>query len=110
MDKEDLIKRNTKEILTEKELKEVLKKKKPIVYWGTAITGTPHIGYFFPVLKLADFFKAGFKIKILLADLHGALDNTKWDVLEKKFNYYKKIIPLMFEAIGVNTKNLEFVK
>jgi tyrosyl-tRNA synthetase len=106
-----LIKRNTEEIVTEAELKELLKKKKnPIVYLGTAITGRPHLAYFLWMLKLADFLKAGFKVKILLADLHGALDNTPWVVLDKRYDYYKKIIPLMFEAIGVNLKHLEFVK
>ena len=107
----ELIKRNTEEIVTEKELKEILKKKKnPIVYLGTAITGRPHVAYFLWVLKLCDFLKAGFKVKILLADMHGALDNTPWVVLEERYDYYKKIIPLMFEAVGAKTKNFEFVK
>ena len=106
-----LIKRNTEEIVSESELKELLKtKKQPVVYLGTAITGRPHIGYFAWVLKLSDFLKAGFKVKILLADLHGALDNTPWPVLEQRYKYYSKIIPLMFESLGVNPKDLEFVK
>ncbi len=106
-----LIARNTEEIVTESELKELLKKKeKPVVYLGTAITGRPHVAYFLWVLKLADFLKAGFKVKILLADLHGALDGTPWVILDKRYDYYEKIIPLMFEAIGVDTKNMEFVK
>ena len=107
----ELIKRNSEEIITEGELKELLrKKKKPVVYLGTAVTGKPHVSYFLWVLKLADFARAGFKVKILLADLHGALDGTKWNVLDRRYDYYKKIIPLMFEAVGVNKKNLEFVK
>ncbi len=107
----ELIKRNTEEIVTEKELEELLKKKKnPVVYLGTAITGRPHVSYFLWVLKLADFIKAGFKVKLLLADLHGALDGTPWNVLERRYDYYEKIIPLMFKAIGVNIKNLEIVK
>jgi tyrosyl-tRNA synthetase len=106
-----LIARNTEEIVTETELKELLRKKKnPVVYLGTAITGKPHVAYFLWVLKLSDFLKAGFKVKILLADLHGALDNTPWLVLEKRYDYYKKIIPLMFESVGVDLKNLEFIK
>jgi len=110
-EKFNLIKRNTEEIVTESELKELLKKKeKPVVYLGTAITGKPHLAYFLWVLKLSDFLKAGFKVKILLADLHGALDGTPWVILDKRYDYYEKIIPLMFEAIGVDLKNLEFVK
>ncbi len=106
-----LIKRNTQEIITEPELEELLKKKKqPSVYLGWSITGRPHIGYYVPVLKLADFLKAGFKVKLLLADLHGALDNTPWNVLEKRFRHYAHTIPLMFESIGVDIKNFEIVK
>ena len=51
-DKFELIKRNTQEIISEKELKDLLKKKKqPVVYWGTAVTGKPSVAYFFPLLK-----------------------------------------------------------
>ena len=106
-----LIKRNTQEIVTEKELKKLLeKKKKPAVYLGTAITGKPHIGYFVWVLKLAGFLKAGFKVKLLLADLHGALDGTPWEILEKRYNYYAKVLPLMFQAIGADISNFEIVR
>lgn len=106
-----LVKRNTAEIIGEDELKNLLKKKKkPVVYWGTAPTGKPHVGYFLPSLKLADLLKAGFHVKILLADLHAALDNTPWLVLEKRYDYYAKIIPLMIQSIGADTKNLEFIK
>ncbi|MBW2973304.1 tyrosine--tRNA ligase [Candidatus Woesearchaeota archaeon] len=110
-EKLELIKRNTQEIVTEKELKELLKKKKkPAVYLGTAVTGKPHIGYFLPVIKLADFLRAGFKVKLLLANLHGALDGTPWDVLEKRYKYYAKVMPLMFKAIGADIKDFEIVK
>src|SRR4030043_2474761 len=99
-EKFELIKRNTAEIIGEDELKKLLiKKKKPVIYWGTAPTGKPHVGYFIPFLKIADLLKAGFKVKILLADLHAALDNTPWAVLDKRYNYYAAIIPLMVQAL-----------
>src|SRR3990167_6236741 len=107
----ELIKRNTQEIVGEEDLKKLLKEKKnPSVYLGTAITGRPHIGYFVWVLKLSDFLRAGFRVKVLLADLHGALDNCPWDLLEKRYTYYNEIIRLMFTAIGVPLKNLTIVK
>jgi len=110
-DKLALVKRNTLEIIKEEELQDLLKKRKqPLVYLGWSITGRPHIAYFVPVLKLADFLKAGFKVKLLLADLHGALDNTPWEVLEKRFQHYANTIPLMFKAIGADIKNFEIVK
>jgi len=107
----NLVQRNTEEIIGVEDLRKLLsEKKKPVAYLGTAITGRPHVGYFMWGLKVADLLKAGFKVKILLADLHGALDNTPWALLEHKYNYYKKIIPLMIQAMGVDTKDLEFVK
>src|SRR3989344_5931202 len=106
-----LIKRNTQEIVTEAEFLDLLKKKKqPVVYLGTAITGRPHIGYYVWVLKMSDFLKAGFKVKVLLADIHGALDNTPWDVLERRYKYYSSVIPLMFQSVGADVKNIEIVK
>ena len=107
----ELIKRNTQEIVKEEELRELLKKKKnPVVYWGTSDTGKPSIAYLFPLLKLSDFVKAGFKIKVLLADLHGALDGTPWSVLEHRYDYYKEAITQMFKALGTDLSKVEFVK
>lgn len=110
-EKFDLIKRNTQEIVKEEELKRLLKKKKqPVVYWGTAVTGKPSLAYFFPLLKLSDFSKAGFKIKILFADLHGVLDGTPWVLLEKRYDYYREAITQIFKALGTDLSNVEFVK
>ena len=107
----ELIKRNTQEIVKEDELKDLLKKKKnPVVYWGTSVTGKPSIAYFFPLLKLRDFSKAGFKIKILLADLHGAMDGTPWKVLEKRYDYYKESITQILLSLETDLKKIEFVK
>ncbi|NQU78867.1 tyrosine--tRNA ligase [Candidatus Woesearchaeota archaeon] len=106
-----LLKRNSQEIITEEELVKLLEEKdSPSVYLGVSITGRPHVGYFVWVLKMADFLKAGFKVKLLLADIHGALDNTPWDLLEYRFQYYSRVIPAMFESIGADIKNFEIVK
>ncbi|MBI4145026.1 tyrosine--tRNA ligase [Candidatus Woesearchaeota archaeon] len=106
-----LIKRNLQELIGEEELMALLKSSKtPSVYLGTAITGRPHIGYFVWVVKMLDLLKAGFKVKILLADVHGALDNTPWQLLEKRYQYYEKVITGMFESLGADMKKIEFVK
>lgn len=110
-EKFELVKRNTAEIIGEEELKKLLKeKKRPVAYLGTAPTGKPHVGYFLWGLKVCDLLKAGFHVKILLADLHAALDNTPWAILEKRYDYYAAIIPEMIKALGADTKELEFVK
>jgi tyrosyl-tRNA synthetase len=110
-EKFELITRNLQEVIGEDELKALLKTKKEIsVYWGTMPTGSISIAYFFPMLKIADFLKAGLKVKVLLADLHAALDSVPWEILEKRYNYYRKAIILILTSIGVDTKKLEFVK
>ena len=107
----DLITRNLQEIITEEELKDLLGKGKEIsVYWGTMPTGSISVAYFFPMLKIADFLKAGLKVKILLADLHAALDGVPWELLDKRTEYYKRAIVLIIETIGVDINKLEFVK
>jgi len=111
MDKYELITRNLQEVIDEKELKDLLKKSKsPSVYWGTMPTGSISIAYFFPMLKIADFLKAGLTVKILLADLHAALDSVSWEILEKRYSYYKEAIITILKTIEVPITKLEFVK
>ena len=110
-EKLELVKRNTQEIVQEEELKKLLKEKKnPVVYWGTAVTGKPSLAYFFPLLKLDDFLTAGFKVKVLLADLHGALDGTPWIDLENRYDYYEEAIKQIFLALNADLTKIEFVK
>lgn len=110
-DKLDLITRNLQEIIGLEDLKDKISKKKEIsIYWGTMPTGSISIAYFFPMLKVADFLKAGCKVKILLADLHAALDSVPWEILEKRHAYYEEAIKSILKAIDVDIKKLEFVK
>jgi tyrosyl-tRNA synthetase len=109
--KYELITRNLQEVIQEGELRELLKKKKePSLYWGTMPTGSISIAYFFPMLKIADFLRAGLRVKILLADLHAALAGVPWEILEKRYEYYKKAIVMILKTIDVDIKKLEFVK
>lgn len=109
----ELVKRNTQEIITEDELKQLLEQKKhPKAYIGLATTGKIHIGYFIPIIKVGDFLKAGFKFTVLLADIHAHLDDQKapFELLDLRIEYYKEIISAMISALGIDTKNLEFRK
>jgi len=111
-EKFELITRNLQEIIPgEDELKKLLLEKKEIsIYWGTMPTGSISIAYFFPMLKVADFLRAGCKVKILIADLHAALDSVPWEELDRRFDYYKEAILTILKTIGVDSKKLEFVK
>lgn len=109
----NLIKRNTEEILTEEELKELLEtKKEPVVYLGYAPTGRAHIGYLIPAIKIKDFVDAGLRVKILLADIHAHLDNMKtpFELLDRRVEFYKAELKELYKAIGIDVSKIEFIK
>lgn len=109
----ELIKDNLAEIIGETELVEKLKSGKPLkVYWGTSPTGKPHIGYFLPLIKIAQLVKAGCEITILFADLHAYLDAMKtcWDLLELRTKYYEQLIKQILIELGVDLNRIKFVK
>jgi tyrosyl-tRNA synthetase len=101
-EKLEIIKKNVREIVSEKELIEIIEtKKKPIVYCGYEPSGPMHLGHFVTITKLMDFEKAGFKVKILLADLHAFLNRKGNEKeIEKEVENWKKTI----KAIGLNAE------
>ena len=58
----ELITRNLKEVIGGDRLQTLLQERNPRIYWGTATTGRPHIGYFIPMSKLADFLEANCEV------------------------------------------------
>ncbi|XP_005190860.1 tyrosine--tRNA ligase, cytoplasmic [Musca domestica] len=110
--KKTLITRNLQEVLGEDKLNTILKERDLKIYWGTATTGKPHVAYFVPMSKIADFLKAGCEVTILFADLHAYLDNMKapWSLLELRTKYYEAVIKAMLSSIGVPLEKLKFVK
>lgn len=111
-EKYTLITRNLQEVLGEDKIRTVLKERDLKLYWGTATTGKPHVAYFVPMSKIADFLRAGTEVTILFADLHAYLDNMKapWELLELRVKYYEESIKAMLESIGVPLDKLKFVK
>lgn len=94
------------------DLKNILKKRNLKVYWGTAPTGKPHIAYFIPIVKIADFLNADCEVTILLADLHAYLDNMKapWELLHYRTDYYESIIKAMLLSINTPLTKLHFIR
>ena len=102
-----------KEDLCGEQLKECLQKNGTFsIYWGTAPTGRPHIAYFVPMTKLADFLKAGCGVTVLFANIHAYLDNMKapWELLQKRTEYYEILIKGILKALGVPLAKLRFVR
>jgi tyrosyl-tRNA synthetase len=106
----ELITRNMKEIIGINDLKELIKKKYPTVYWGTACTNSIHMAYLLPMLKIADLLDADCTVIVLLADLHAMLDSLKSTEKELKARtkYYELMITTLLKRLNVNTNNLIF--
>lgn len=106
MDSYELATRNTVEIVTEDELKALMQKTEKSVYTGYEPSGEIHLGHLVTINKLMDLREAGFKIKVLLADLHAFL-NQKGDMekVAELADYNRRC----FEAVGLKGKNVEFI-
>ncbi|KIH42519.1 tyrosine--tRNA ligase domain protein, partial [Ancylostoma duodenale] len=109
-----LVLRNLQEVLGADKLEKQLATPGKLVhvYWGTATTGRPHVGYFVPMRKIADFLKAGLKVTVLFADLHAFLDNMKstWELLENRVIYYECVIKALLMSLDVPIDRLHFVR
>jgi tyrosyl-tRNA synthetase len=101
MNEFEMIKRNTSEIISEEELKEVLKKDEKSAYIGFEPSGKIHLGHYLQIKKMIDLQNAGFDIIILLADLHAYLNQKgELDEIRKIGEYNKRV----FEAMGLKAK------
>lgn len=109
----ELITRNLDEVCKREIMENILRKegRDLRIYWGTATTGRPHVAYFVPLSKIADFLRAGCEVTILFADIHGYLDNMKstFELLKLRTEYYKQVICAALESIGVSLAKLKFV-
>ncbi|KAF9436655.1 hypothetical protein BGZ76_003339 [Entomortierella beljakovae] len=109
--KYDIISRNLQEVLGKEQIQTILQERDLNIYWGTAPTGKPHLGYFVAMTKIADFLEAGCHIKVLVADIHAFLDNMKapMELVGKRAEYYTQLIKATLTSIGVPTDKLTFV-
>ncbi|OKL55336.1 Tyrosine--tRNA ligase, cytoplasmic [Talaromyces atroroseus] len=108
----DLISENLAEALNPEIIEAILAEgRNPRIYWGTATTGRPHTGYFVGALKIAQLLAAGCDVIVLLADIHGFLDNLKapLELVENRAKYYQNVITAILESVGVSTEKLEII-
>lgn len=63
------------------------------------------------MVKIAHFLRAGCAVKILLADIHGFLDNLKApiELVNFRAEYYKYVITALLKAVNVPIDRLQFV-
>lgn len=107
-----LITQDLQEIIDKEQLEAIVKERALKVYWGTAPTGNPSVGYLVPLGKIADFLQAGCEVTILFADLHAYLDAMKsgWELLEHRSKYYEFLIKELLLSLQVPIGKLRFVK
>ncbi|EJD00386.1 tyrosine tRNA ligase [Fomitiporia mediterranea MF3/22] len=109
----ELITRRLQEVLGGETIKAILAEgRHPKCYWGTAPTGRPHIGYFVPLTKIADFLRAGVEMTILYADVHAFLDNLKapLELVAHRTKYYQHVLLAVFKTLGIPTSKLRLVE
>ena len=103
-----LIKRNTMEIVNEDELRTVLEtKEQPLAYIGFEPSGIVHMGWALVTAKIKDLCDAGFKVIILWADWHAAIN----DKVGGDLNNIRAVARYMedcFVALGVPRDKVEF--
>jgi tyrosyl-tRNA synthetase len=107
MDKLALITRNTEEVVTGEELESLVNSDRQCsAYVGYEPSGKIHMGHVLTVNKLLDLQQAGFKITVLLADVHAYLNEKgTMDEVRKIADYNKRC----FIALGLDEKNTKFV-
>jgi tyrosyl-tRNA synthetase len=107
MDKLAIITRNTEEIVTREELEALVNsKQQPSAYVGYEPSGKIHMGHVLTVNKLLDLQQAGFKITVLLADIHAYLNEKgSMDEVKKIAEYNRRC----FIALGLDETNTNFV-
>jgi len=80
----DLVLKGAEEIVTEKEIKDILEKKKnPKAYVGYEPSGYVHIGWLIITKKIEELIEAGFVVDILLADWHAFINDKFGGDLKK---------------------------
>ncbi|KCZ72627.1 tyrosyl-tRNA synthetase [Candidatus Methanoperedens nitroreducens] len=107
MDNLTLITRNTEEIVTGEELEALIaSSKRPSAYVGYEPSGKIHMGHVLTVNKLLDLQQAGFRITVLLADIHAYLNEKgTMDEVKKIAEYNRRC----FIALGLDEKRTDFV-
>ncbi|HJJ99463.1 MAG TPA: tyrosine--tRNA ligase [Methanocorpusculum sp.] len=104
MDAYELATRNTAEIVTEDELRQLLNKPTKRVYTGYEPSGEIHLGHLVTINKLMDMRAAGFDVVVLIANLHAYMNQKgAFEHIKELAEYNKACI----EACGL--KGSEFV-
>ncbi|KAH8822081.1 tyrosyl-tRNA synthetase [Xylogone sp. PMI_703] len=80
--------------------------KNPKGFWATAPTGKPHIGYFVPLIKVAEFVKAGVDV-----NTYAFCVNYRYpfEQVTQRTRYYRFLAAAVLDTLGVPLSAVTFV-
>jgi tyrosyl-tRNA synthetase len=93
------------------DIKKLIKTKSNInILWGLQPRNVPTIDTMVSIMQIIKFLNLGYKVTILLANIHELLDspNLNLDIIQHRCNAYKELILLVLEFFNVNS-NIEFI-
>jgi len=114
-DKIKLISRNTEEVLTQKDLENLLLSGTKLRHYiGLEISGKVHLGTGLVCMgKVADFLKAGVECQVLLADWHSYINDKlsgDWDNIKKvAVGYFKEALIASLKCFNAPVDKVRFV-
>jgi tyrosyl-tRNA synthetase len=105
----NLLARNTEEIVTVEELKNILATNpSPKAYIGFEPSGLVHLGWALVANKIKDLVDAGFEVKIFFADWHAYINDKLGGDIER-IRTCAVYMEDCFEALGVPRDKVNFV-
>jgi tyrosyl-tRNA synthetase len=81
------------------------------ILWGVQPRNIPSLEFLIPILQIIKFIKNGFRITILLADVHELLDSPHltMDIITHRNKAYVLLISLLVELFDINSNYITCV-
>jgi len=80
------------------------------ILWGVQPRDKPTLEFLIPIIQIMKFLKNGFRVTILLADIHELLDSPylNMNIIKYRCEAYKELISQLIELFDVNSGNIMF--
>ncbi|NLI74272.1 MAG: tyrosine--tRNA ligase [Euryarchaeota archaeon] len=104
-----IVSRNSEEIVTESELKELLATKdSPRAYIGFEPSGLVHLGWVLVASKIRDLIDAGFDVIIFMADWHAYINDKLGGDIER-IRLCARYMQDAFESLGIPRDDVTYI-
>lgn len=81
------------------------------ILWGVQPRNLPNLEFLIPILQIIKFLKYGYRVTILLADIHELLDSPHLNlkILKNRCDAYKELISQFVELFDINSGNICYI-